>query len=193
MDAVVDGLAQRGYAVVRDALPAAVIAGLRERVRQVDLVPARIGRGDARQARTDIRGDRIAWLRESPQTGAEASLVAWLDAVRAACNCELMLGLVDFEGHYAAYPPGSHYARHRDRFRDDDARVVSCVLYLNDAWRDTEGGALRLHVAQDETLDVLPKAGTFVAFLSGDFDHEVLPATRERLSVAVWFRRRPLT
>ena len=166
MDAVVDGLAQCGYAVARDALPAPVIAGLRERLQQVELAPARIGRGDTRQARADIRGDRIAWLGESPQTHAEASLLSWLDALRAACNRELMLGLVDFEGHYAAYPPGSGYARHRDRFRDDDARAVSCVLYLNDAWRAADGGALRLHLAQGETLDVLPEAGTFVAFLS---------------------------
>ena len=35
---------------------------------------------------------------------------------------------------------------------------------------------------------VLPKKGTFVVFLSEDFPHEVLPATRTRHSVAGWFR-----
>jgi SM-20-related protein len=29
-----------------------------------------------------------------------------------------------------------------------------------------------------------------VCFLSERFEHEVLPATRERLSIAGWFRRR---
>lgn len=190
MDAVVDGLAQRGYAIVRDALPAAVIAGLRTRLRESALAPACIGHGHARQLRGDVRGDRIAWLADSPHGYAEVALFAWLGALRTACNRDLVLGLVEFEGHYAAYPPGAGYARHRDRFRDDDARVVSCVLYLNDAWHAGDGGVLRLHLAQDESLDILPEGGTFVAFLSAEFEHEVLPAARERLSVTGWYRRR---
>jgi SM-20-related protein len=97
---------------------------------------------------------------------------------------------VDFEGHYAIYPPGARYERHRDRFRDDDARVLSCVLYLNDAWHASDGGALRLYLPHDETLDVLPEAGTFVAFLSAELDHEVRPASRERAAITGWFRRR---
>jgi SM-20-related protein len=36
--------------------------------------------------------------------------------------------------------------------------------------------------------DVLPAGGTAVAFLSEAVHHEVLPATRERLGVAGWFR-----
>jgi len=94
--------------------------------------------------------------------------------------------------HYALYPPGAGYARHRDRFRDDDARVLSCVLYLNHGWTSDDGGALRLYV-DDRAIDVMPQAGTFVAFLAADFDHEVLPARRERASLTGWLRRRVLT
>ena len=101
-----------------------------------------------------------------------------------------MLGLFSFEGHYAIYPPGGGYARHKDRFRDDDARVLSCVAYLNDEWRACDGGALRIHRDAAPPLDVLPRGGTLVAFLSERFDHEVLPAARERCSVTGWFRRR---
>ncbi len=42
-------------------------------------------------------------------------------------------------------------------------------------------------------IDVMPQAGTFVAFLAADFDHEVLPARRERASLTGWLRRRVLT
>ena len=35
-----------------------------------------------------------------------------------------------------------------------------------------------------------PAAGTLVVFMSGDFPHEVLPASRERLSLTGWYRRR---
>ena len=38
--------------------------------------------------------------------------------------------------------------------------------------------------------DVVPSGGSLVVFLSGEVPHEVLPATRERLSLTGWFRRR---
>jgi SM-20-related protein len=41
----------------------------------------------------------------------------------------LSLGIEEVEAHYACYAPGVDYARHVDRFRDDDARVISLVLY----------------------------------------------------------------
>ncbi|MNF01063.1 hypothetical protein D3C80_1999940 [compost metagenome] len=76
-----------------------------------------------------------------------------------------------------------------DRFRDDDRRAVSVVAYLNTDWQQEQGGALRLHLAEGEH-DVQPEGGGLVVFLSADLPHEVLPASRERLSLAGWFRRR---
>jgi SM-20-related protein len=194
-DALIEGLAAFGHALVRDALPGNVVAGLRRRARALDragaFAQAGVGRAGARAPRSDIRGDRIAWLDDAPDDDAERALAAWLEALRLRCNRDLLLGLVDVEAHYAIYPAGARYARHRDRFRDDDARVLSCVLYLNDAWSDDDGGALRLYTAEG-AVDVAPAGGTFVAFLSADFDHEVLPARRERLSLTGWFRRRVL-
>jgi len=193
--ALVPAIAQRGYAVARDALEPAVVEGLRARARELDrtgaFAPALVGRGESRLAQIEIRGDRIAWL-GTAQSAAEAALTSWLEALRMACNRELLLGLESFEGHYAIYPPGARYARHRDRFRDDDARVLSCVLYLNEAWRASDGGALRLYTSAEDSVDVLPQGGTFVAFLAAEFDHEVLAASRERVAFAGWYRRRPL-
>jgi len=195
-DALIDGLAARGYAVLADAVPAGVVAGLRERARALDragaFALAGVGRGDERRQRSDIRGDRVAWIGDDAGDASELATTQWLDALRVRCNRELMLGLEDVEAHYAIYPPGARYARHRDRFRDDDARVLSCVLYLNHGWTSDDGGALRLYV-DDHAIDVMPQAGTFVAFLAADFDHEVLPARRERASLTGWLRRRVLT
>ena len=192
--AVVDAIATEGFAIVADAVPPQPVIALRERARLLDvrgeLVAAGIGRGASRVARRDIRGDRIHWLDQAHPAAAEA--IAWrlFDALREALNRSLMLGLWSFEGHYALYPPGAVYARHRDVFRGDDARVVSCILYLNDHWHAEEGGALRLHLGDGERTDVLPQGGTLVAFLSGRFEHEVLAATRPRLALTGWFRRR---
>ena len=191
---IVEGLAATGYAVVADAFAPEAIAALRERSFSLDargeFVAAGIGRGTARAARSDIRGDRIRWLDRMEAAREEAVVWRTLDALRNALNGSLMLGVWSFEGHYALYAPGAFYARHRDAFRDDDARVVSCVLYLNERWHAAEGGALRLHVAEGKCVDVLPQGGTLVTFLAGRFEHEVLAATRPRLALTGWFRRR---
>ena len=85
------------------------------------------------------------------------------------------------------YPPGAFYRRHLDRFATDDRRTLSCVLYLNEAWRAEDGGALRLYLPDRHRVTCCPRAGTLVAFLSERFEHEVLPAQRERLSLTGWF------
>ena len=54
----------------------------------------------------------------------------------------------------------------------------------------TDGGALRLHLSATESRDVLPLGGTFACFLAERYEHEVMPATRDRLSIAGWFKRR---
>ena len=194
VEETVDQLARSGVAVVRDFLPGPGIAALRDealgRDARGDLQRAGVGRAATRMVRDDIRGDRILWLDDGSPTPAQRALQLALESLRTAVNRELGLGLWSFEGHYALYPPGARYARHRDRFRDDDARVVSCILYLNDGWRAGDGGALRLHLADGQTRDLLPEGGTLVAFLAARFEHEVLPATRPRLAVAGWFRTR---
>ena len=190
---VAGALVDAGVAIVPRFLGAAATARLRERALTLDrsggFVAAGVGRGGARVERADVRGDRIRWIETPSDDEAERALAEALEALRADINRALALGAFDVEMHYAIYPPGAGYARHRDRFRDDDARVLSCIVYLNDAWEARDGGALRLHV-DGGTRDVLPIGGTLVAFLSERVEHEVLAATRERMSVAAWFRRR---
>jgi SM-20-related protein len=190
---IADALAQRGCAIERDFLPAPAIDALRLRARLLDaeglLTPAAVGRGAARVVAPATRGDRIGWLDDAAHVAAERPLRDALEALRLAVNRTLVLGLLDVEAHYAIYPAGTGYSRHRDRFRDDDARVVSFVLYLNGGWGIGDGGALRLHLGSG-ALDIAPDGGTLVTFLSDRVEHEVLPATRERMSVAGWYRRR---
>jgi SM-20-related protein len=67
---------------------------------------------------------------------------------------------------------------------------LSLVIYLNHDWQSGQGGELVLYHPQTgvEVQRVLPEFGTLVLFLSEEFPHEVLPATRQRSSVAGWFR-----
>jgi SM-20-related protein len=191
---VVAGLAGDGLAVVREFLPGPAIAALRDEAMRRDaagsLVAAGVGRGSARAVREEVRGDRIGWLDERDPAPPERALFDALETLRAAINREVTLGLWRYEGHYALYPPGARYEKHVDRFRDDDARVLSLVLYLNDDWQAADGGALRLWLPGESVRDVLPEGGTLVAFLAARLPHEVLPARRPRLAVTGWFRRR---
>ena len=189
-------IAEDGLCIQRDFLPAVDIAALAVDARRRDdaglLHAAGVGRRMQRTERSDVRGDRIAWLDDDEPAPALHSARAALENLRIALNASLYLGLVVLEAHYALYPPGAVYARHRDRFRDDDTRVISCVLYLNECWKNDDGGALRVHLPSGEWRDIMPSGGTLVCFLSERFEHEVLPALRERLALTGWFRRRAL-
>ena len=153
------------------------------------MAPAAVGRGPTSEIREGIRGDHIQWLEPGEAESCD-SYLSLMDSLREAMNRGLFLGLEDFESHFAMYPPGAFYLRHVDRFRDDDRRMVSAVIYLNDAWLPEHDGELRMYLKDDVEHNVVPVGGCLVVFLSGEVPHEVMPATRDRLSLTGWFRRR---
>ncbi|EXF91968.1 2OG-Fe(II) oxygenase [Pseudomonas fluorescens HK44] len=190
---IVDDLATHGWSQQNIFLPQALTRELaaecRKRAAEGELAPAAVGRGPFSEIREGIRGDHIQWL-EPGQDEACDSYLGLMDSLREAMNRGLFLGLEDFESHFALYPSGAFYRKHVDRFRDDDRRMVSAVIYLNDGWLPEHGGQLRMYLEEGREHDVVPTGGCLVVFLSGEVPHEVLPATRERLSLTGWFRRR---
>jgi SM-20-related protein len=152
---------------------------------------AGVGSGQA-QVHSEIRGDQVLWVEETHAGPALKAVLARLEALRQAANRDLFLGLSDVELHFAAYPPGAGYQRHLDRFRDDDRRALTVILYLNPPdWSASDGGQLQFWAEEGKPpLEITPAGGTLVAFLSDSFWHQVLPARRQRLSLTGWFRRR---
>jgi SM-20-related protein len=141
----------------------------------------------------EVRDDRVCWIDPQRATRRQASWLARMEGLRRALNQRLYLGLMGFEGHLAVYPPGARYHTHVDRFADASHRRVSVLLYLNEAWQPDDGGHLRLHLGEADRepfRDVTPRGGSLVAFLSDAVPHEVLPARRERWSLAGWFTNR---
>lgn len=191
-DDIVDDLANQGWSWQRQFLPKTLTLALadecRQRAERGDLRPAAIGRAQDKQIREGVRGDLIEWV-EPAQSPAVAQYLQLLARLQQSLNQQLYLGLEDFEGHFALYPPGAFYAAHLDRFKDDDKRTISTVLYLNDNWQSSDGGQLRLHL-EGQARDINPEGGGLIVFRSADILHEVLAATRERLSLVGWFRRR---
>ena len=153
---------------------------------------AAVGSGERRQARTEVRGDEILWMQQPASSEPQRTCQDRFEQLRLTLNRTLQLGLFDFESHFARYPAGAFYARHMDQFRGDSRRQLSCVLYLNENWKPEDGGELRFYLEGDgaEFEDVLPQGGRLVVFQSGRFAHEVLPAQRERISIAGWFKAR---
>lgn len=149
------------------------------------------GIGHAAEQRPDIRSDELLWIEPGLAPRAAALLQQEFETLRQALNAAAFLGLQEFEAHYAIYPPGASYGRHLDSFREDNRRVISAVLYLNETWGSADGGELRLYPGgAEKALTIRPEAGTLVCFLSEGMPHEVLPSRRPRLSLTGWFRRR---
>ena len=99
------------------------------------------------------------------------------------------------------YPPGAFYRTHRDVSRQPTPdglhrRAISIVIFVNSgapaAGAAFSGGRLRLHDlpgAEGDVHDVVPVAGTLVAFDSSVL-HEVTPVDGgTRLSLVTWLLR----
>jgi SM-20-related protein len=105
------------------------------------------------------------------------------------------MGLFDYEAHFAHYAPGSYYKRHLDAFKGNTNRVVTTVFYLNPEWDVQAGGEILMYrdeAAAEPFTRVAPEFGTLVVFLSDRFPHEVVSASRDRYSIAGWFRVKSL-
>jgi len=187
---VTDDLAENGFSVVDHFL------SLQEVNQIIDLSEfttgivamkkAGIGKTTEKQINESVRGDYIQWI---DPTGAAPPVKVYVDRMKSLMsylNRSLFLSLKDLEAHMTVYPPGSYYKRHLDQFKSDDHRKLSVICYLNAYWEETQGGQLRMYLPSGER-DVFPIAGRLVCFRSEMIEHEVLPATRARLSLTGWF------
>lgn len=196
-DAVTAALVEKGWGVFPNFIGADEVAAIREECQALRRMGgfrhAGVGTGAGLKVRPEIRTDQVLWLDPSLATPAQARWLGHIERLRQAINRDLYLGLFEWEGHFAVYPPGSYYKRHLDQFQGIGLRTVTAILYLNDGWQPEDGGQLRLYLDKGDDspyLDVLPEAGTLVSFLSAEYLHEVLPARRDRMAVTGWYRRR---
>lgn len=148
------------------------------------LKKAGIGK-ESKQINEGIRGDYISWIDPHSAPEPVRAYLNTITALRLFLNEALFLGLKDFEVHIARYPAGAFYKRHLDQFHKDDHRRLSVICYLNEDWKEEHGGQLRIF-EKSGSSDILPVAGRLVCFRSELLEHEVLPSTRERVSITGW-------
>ena len=190
-DQISDALLTQGFAVIPDALPTQMTSELYRYYRQLNasiFEEAGIGRKQQYHQNGRIRTDKVCWIDGTSETGR--LWLDWLEMLKVHLNRRLFLGLFSIESHFAYYQKGDFYKRHLDAFRGESNRVVSLVTYLNPDWADSDGGELILYRDDNDKsgIKVLPRLGTLVIFLSEEFPHEVRPASKDRFSVASWFR-----
>jgi SM-20-related protein len=146
---------------------------------------AGIGKSQEKQINESIRGDYIQWIDPANVVPPIQLYLNRLSQLISFLNQSLFLSLKDLEVHMTLYPKGSFYKRHLDQFKKDDHRKLSVICYLNENWKPGEGGQLRVYLPNEEK-DFFPSAGRMICFRSDLLEHEVLPATRERLSLTGW-------
>lgn len=196
-ESVVNDLVKQGFSIQPNRLPVAVVDALltcQRSMKDSEYQKAGIGRATQFQQKDDIRSDEISWITGSTVEGQ--IWLSWCDALKTYINRSLFMGLFSFESHFACYDVGAFYKRHLDAFKEQRVlknqtnRVLSLVAYLNEDWKEGDGGELVLYQNNEDTkgLKIEPTRGTFVVFLSEEFPHEVLMSNRERHSVAGWFR-----
>ena len=187
---ILTDLSEQSWSIQDNFLAPELIQQLAEECRNQyalgQLHEAGVGKANQFAIKKSVRGDQIRWL----ETGMSTCTDLYLDEMnklRLLLNEQLFLGLKNSENHFAVYTSGAFYQKHVDRFRDDDSRIISSVLYLNSDWEPKHGGELRLHL-NTQLYDIAPIANRLVLFISADIWHEVLPAKAERLSLTGWFK-----
>lgn len=223
-DALKD-LNTKGYVILENFIPNELALELKADVANLRSLGkfkvAKIGQDSTNTLNTDIRVAETCFLgtnklQESPNN-ARQKLYDILDGVRSDLSGNSLLDETDSNGQlkkaapsldaslsellYAYYPLGGFYRRHVDSVQNSASvlRTYSLLLYLNDEWKESDGGCLRIHLDSGGDflppneapyfIDVEPKASTLVLFKSDKIPHEVLDTTAERNAVVGWFNR----
>jgi SM-20-related protein len=190
---LIEGIIEQGYGVADAFVSPNELAALRKLLLQHyadgHFKQAGIGKGDSHQHQTGIRGDSILWLEQDSEAISELGYMQHINDFISYLNHSCFTGLNSFELHYAHYPTGTFYKKHTDRFTNDQSRAYSLIMYLNEDWKEDDGGELLLYLDNGQEHKILPLGGRVVCFPSHVIPHEVLPAKKLRLSLTGWLKK----
>ena len=134
-----------------------------------------------------VRGDVIYWLDRGHNDPFENTFFDLMDEFVLHLNRTCYTGITGYEFHYTLYDTGSFYRKHIDQFRNDKSRQYSMIMYLNEGWKDGDGGELCVyHEGIAETIS--PLNGKSVFFKSSELEHEVLLVNKPRMSITGWLK-----
>jgi SM-20-related protein len=85
----------------------------------------------------------VFWL-EKRRDHELSDLFLLLDDIKSIFNRLCYLSLSGYEFHLAHYPKHSCYKRHLGQFKERNNRMITIIIYLNEAWAKADGGALKV-------------------------------------------------
>lgn len=134
-----------------------------------------------------IRNDRIYWLDRSHHDKFENLFFDLMDSFVNYLNETCYTGITSYEFHYTMYEKGSFYRKHLDQFKNNDSRKYSMIFYLNERWKQGDGGELCIH-HPDHLQYITPNSGKSVFFKSNELVHEVMLNNEPRMSITGWLK-----
>jgi len=157
--------------------------------REGEFLKAGIGKGISFQHKPEIRSDFVYWLDPLSPSPVQQEYLNKIDQIIQLFRESFFLPIQDYEAHYAVFPVGSFYKKHLDQFKEAGNRLLSCILYLNENWTDSDGGELRIYKNDGSSIEIKPELGRLLIFRSDLIEHEVLITNRERFSLTGWMRK----
>ena len=191
----IEELSKDDYVIIDDFIPENLYQKIRKYflnlLRQREFSKAGIGTLNDFQIASEIRGDHIYWLDKDRDLEIIDLLLRTeelIERIKGYC----FLSISDYELHLAHYPTGTFYKRHLDQFKERSNRLISFVLYLNENWKNGDGGELKIYRNSSEPIYIEPIAGRLVLFKSDVVEHEVVETNVSRFSITGWFLHQPV-
>lgn len=189
-----DELANNDYLVVDDFISDEFYQQIQryfqDRLDESEFSKAAIGSDEDRQIESSVRGDFIYWL-DQQNDDELTDLFGLFDEVIQQLKQQLFLSLSDYEFHFALYPPKTRYEKHVDQFHGKNNRVISMLIYLNEDWKQGDGGELKVYESDGNEVLVEPLAKRLVMFKSDTVEHEVMLTSTHRKSLTGWLLHQP--
>lgn len=190
---LIQGLINNRYACCDDFISPDEVIGLFNNIQTLKvsglLKPSGFGNKINYHQDKTIRGDAISWINKDSINQFELAYINKIEKFISYLNQTCFTAITNSESHYASYDKFSFYKRHLDQFKNDTHRKFSIILYLNDDWKDSDGGVLSLYPSTGIQINISPLGGRMVLFRSDEMEHEVQASTsRERNSIATWLK-----
>ncbi|MEQ1724101.1 MAG: 2OG-Fe(II) oxygenase [Pseudobdellovibrio sp.] len=137
-----------------------------------------------------IRNDSIFWLGESSDliNADDKTALEQINLLTSELKEYFRTSLNSSECHYAVYEAGHFYHRHQDLTANNNKRVFSFVVYLNESWNSDDGGQLVGYSGLEKVFTIEPQMGQMILFKS-ELEHEVLKTNKARYSLTGWLRK----
>jgi len=191
-DQLIDSYLDNNIGIDTGFLNKALSDGLHQNILQLQrdelMTAAGIGNEEVKDHQQKLRGDKVYWMDKSHTNIFEQEFLTLMEDFIDHLNRTCYTGINAYEFHYAVYEEGSFYKRHKDQFQNNSQRKYSLINYLNEDWREEDGGQLWIY-NEEAIQKIMPQSQTAVFFKSDEMEHEVTKANRSRTSVSGWLKR----